>query len=1106
MSNLMKTLTIGSSTYEVCDAIAREQISNISDGNVNLKGYATEQFVHDSFQPKGDYLTEVPEGYAKTEDIPDPYTLPVGGDALGGVKNGGNVVINSDGTMTTQACSWNDLKDKPFYKENIAVMYENPEFWIDAEGYGFAADAVNFLETGETYEVEFNGNHYTCTCTEQRYGDQIVRTIVGDDVRISQNEGSDGFTVIADAEVIYNVFAPLKITKIAIKQLDSKYVDLSGYAKTEDIPDAYTLPVGGDALGGVKNGGNVVINADGTMTATEAGGGSGVSSWNELKDKPFYDETAVLYENPALYVEEDSASENITTNFLEEGETYTVEVDGKPYSLVCEISDDMEFTGNVYYCLTSDNFEVYTALPDLTFEFYSKNYNNKTISLKISKPSIKKIDNKYLPEHLQFGDESVVLYENPALWIDEESMAVIYDVGADFLVEDETYEVECNGNHYTCVCTLKESYGGGKYHLIDFGDTSITQHAGDDYFFVSSIEFYEETISLKISKPSIKKIDNKYLDLTSYATEEWVGGNYQPKGDYLTAVPDGYAQKSEIPTKVSQLENDSGYLTEHQSLDGLATETYVNTQIAAIPTPDVSGQINTHNTATDSHNDIRLLVDGLTTRLNTLANSDDTTLDQMSEVVAYIKNNKSLIEGVTNSKVNVSDIIDNLTTNVSNKPLSAAQGAALKALIDAIVVPTKVSQLENDSKYLTSIPSEYVTESELNAKKYLTSYTETDPTVPSWAKQPEKPSYTASEVGALPNTTVIPDALSDLTDDTTHRLVTDTEKSSWNAKAEVSAIPTKVSQLTNDSKFLTSFTESDPTVPAWAKQSTKPTYTKSEVGLSNVDNTSDANKPVSTAQATAIADAKKAGTDAQSNLTTHINNKSNPHGVTASQVGADASGTAESKVSAHNEDTMAHTGIREQISQLSLEIANIPSEIYIGSGTPANDEKIQIDPNGEGNTFTIPDVLQTTGTSTVDTMSQKAITDALNSIESGGVTDGQIASAVEAYLTENPIEGINGRGISSVARTSGNGAAGTTDTYTIKYTDNTTSTFTVYNGKDGTNGTNGKSAYSYAQDGGFTGTEAAFTTALAATASYTTETWTFTLEDGSIVTKAVVIG
>ena len=61
--------------------------------------------------------------------------------------------------------------------------------------------------------------------------------------------------------------------------------------------------------------------------------------------------------------------------------------------------------------------------------------------------------------------------------------------------------------------------------------------------------------------------------------------------------------------------------------------------------------------------------------------------------------------------------------------------------------------------------------------------------------------------------------------------------------------------------------------------------TKAQVGLSNVNNTSDADKPVSTAQATAIADAKAAGTNAQTNLTTHIQNKSNPHGVTRDQLG-----------------------------------------------------------------------------------------------------------------------------------------------------------------------------------------------------------------------------
>lgn len=54
----------------------------------------------------------------------------------------------------------------------------------------------------------------------------------------------------------------------------------------------------------------------------------------------------------------------------------------------------------------------------------------------------------------------------------------------------------------------------------------------------------------------------------------------------------------------------------------------------------------------------------------------------------------------------------------------------------------------------------------------------------------------------------------------------------------------------NDTRLSDARQASD--VSAWAKASVKPSYSKSEVGLGNVDNTSDANKPVSTAQQTAI--------------------------------------------------------------------------------------------------------------------------------------------------------------------------------------------------------------------------------------------------------------
>ena len=48
------------------------------------------------------------------------------------------------------------------------------------------------------------------------------------------------------------------------------------------------------------------------------------------------------------------------------------------------------------------------------------------------------------------------------------------------------------------------------------------------------------------------------------------------------------------------------------------------------------------------------------------------------------------------------------------------------------------------------------------------------------------------------------------------------------------------------------------------------------------------------------------------------------------------------------------------------------------------------------------------------------------------------------------LTGPQGSSISSIKRTSGTGAAGTTDTYTITMTDGSTHTFNVYNGADGT--------------------------------------------------------
>lgn len=58
---------------------------------------------------------------------------------------------------------------------------------------------------------------------------------------------------------------------------------------------------------------------------------------------------------------------------------------------------------------------------------------------------------------------------------------------------------------------------------------------------------------------------------------------------------------------------------------------------------------------------------------------------------------------------------------------------------------------------------------------------------------------TASDVGALPSSTVIPDELADLTSDSTHRLVTDAEKSTWNNKQDALVSGTNIKTVDGES-------------------------------------------------------------------------------------------------------------------------------------------------------------------------------------------------------------------------------------------------------------------------------------------------------------------
>ena len=115
------------------------------------------------------------------------------------------------------------------------------------------------------------------------------------------------------------------------------------------------------------------------------------------------------------------------------------------------------------------------------------------------------------------------------------------------------------------------------------------------------------------------------------------------------------------------------------------------------------------------------------------------------------------------------------------------------------------------------LPPNYTTVSN-KAMTALQSFTETDPTVSSWAKAATKPSYSWNEIGSKPTFATV---------------ATSGSYNDLSNKPTIPTVPTDVSAFNNDAGYLTD--ESDPSVKAWAKAATKPTYTAAEVGATTAE-------------------------------------------------------------------------------------------------------------------------------------------------------------------------------------------------------------------------------------------------------------------------------
>lgn len=247
---------------------------------------------------------------------------------------------------------------------------------------------------------------------------------------------------------------------------------------------------------------------------------------------------------------------------------------------------------------------------------------------------------------------------------------------------------------------------------------------------------------------------------------------------------------------------------------------------------------------------------------------------------SHIQNNGAWTRNANEVRLNFdcSNFNNPVSINSYNEPIPAAtkdlagvQTAADKKLFDSI--PGGIVSNITSSKADESLKDKKVVR--LKIENYNRYNTETQSVLPEYKKvywEVTLPSASAEQAGTI-SADMFNKLNSGLNGDITNALN--------EAKAYTDAAKTALEKLIQDSDKV--IKES---LDAHIGNKSNPhNVTKAQIGLGNVQNLAPAGMPVSTAQATAIADAKAAGTKAQTDLNTHANRRDNPHNVTRAQLG-----------------------------------------------------------------------------------------------------------------------------------------------------------------------------------------------------------------------------
>ena len=225
--------------------------------------------------------------------------------------------------------------------------------------------------------------------------------------------------------------------------------------------------------------------------------------------------------------------------------------------------------------------------------------------------------------------------------------------------------------------------------------------------------------------------------------------------------------------------------------------------------------------------------------LNNLAQSD-----QVEAVGAQVALVDALLRAYINGEL-MDAVSAYMTAHATNGTvhITAAEREAWNALGPAIFTAATAS-----TNYTNSALTNYYTKTDADGR-YLQSFTELDPTVPSWAKAPSKPSYSYSEISGTPSTWAW-SALSGVP--AFAAVATSGAYSDLTGTPTIPTVPTAVSAFENDAGYLTqhqslsgyatetwvgqqgymtSYAESDPAAAGIASNVVTQAYIREKLGV-----------------------------------------------------------------------------------------------------------------------------------------------------------------------------------------------------------------------------------------------------------------------------------